>query len=75
LCVSEAIEAGVTHLIVQGIKAGNWTLKDEGDLSNPVVQRYLEQARDHRSAMRVPGAVRDDGAAGRVAAVSAGSEQ
>jgi curli production assembly/transport component CsgG len=62
LCVSEAIEAGVTHLIVQGIKAGNWTLKDEGELSNPVVQRYLEQARDHRSAMRV-------------AAVGAGSQQ
>jgi curli production assembly/transport component CsgG len=41
LCVSEAIEAGVAHLIVQGIQAGNWALQDEASLSNPVVQRYL----------------------------------
>jgi curli production assembly/transport component CsgG len=56
LCVSEAIEAAVLHLVAQGIKAGNWALKDEADLSNPVVRRYLEQVRDKRSAMRMAAA-------------------
>jgi curli production assembly/transport component CsgG len=56
LCVSEAIEAAVVHLVAQGIKAGNWALKDEADLSNPVVRRYLEQVRDKRSAMRMAAA-------------------
>jgi curli production assembly/transport component CsgG len=73
LCVTEAIEAAVTHLVAQGIKAGNWTLKDDKDLSNPVVQRYLEQAREHRSAMRSSGAGPGDSGAARVAAVSLGS--
>jgi curli production assembly/transport component CsgG len=75
LCVSEAIEAAVTHLIVQGIQAGNWTLKDDTDLSNPVVRRYLEQAREHRPAMLSSGAGPGDNGAARVAAVSPGSAQ
>lgn len=41
LCVSEAIEAGVAHLIVQGLKDGNWALKDPAAWNNPVLQRYL----------------------------------
>ena len=41
LCVSEAIEAGVAHLIVQGLKEGSWALKDEATWNNPVLQRYL----------------------------------
>lgn len=43
LCVSEAIEAGVAHLIVQGLKDGSWALKDEAQWHNPVVQRYLAE--------------------------------
>jgi curli production assembly/transport component CsgG len=54
LCVTEAIEAAVTHLIAQGVKAGNWTLQDETDRANPVLQRYLGQAQAQRSAMRLP---------------------
>lgn len=41
LCVKEAIEAGVAHLITQGVKDGNWGLKDPAGWSNPVLQRYL----------------------------------
>jgi len=41
LCVSEAIEAAVVHLVVQGLKDGSWTLKDETGWTSPVVQRYL----------------------------------
>lgn len=42
VCVSEAIEAGVAHLIAQGIKDGNWALQDKAAWSNPVLQRYLK---------------------------------
>lgn len=41
LCVDEAIEAAVVHLIAQGIRAGNWALKDEAGMSSPVLRRYL----------------------------------
>ena len=40
LCVNEAIEAGVAHLIVQGVRDGNWALQDPARWSDPVVQRY-----------------------------------
>jgi curli production assembly/transport component CsgG len=69
LCVNEAIEAAVAHLIVQGIKAGNWALQDDKDLSHPVVQRYLGQVQPHRSAMPSSGGEQ------QVAVVGAGSPQ
>ena len=80
LCVTEAIEAAVTHLIAQGVKAGNWTLQDETDRANPVLQRYLGQAQAQRSAMRLPAGGRaashdishDVSAGSRVAAVGTG---
>jgi curli production assembly/transport component CsgG len=44
LCVNEAIEAAVVHLIAQGIKGGNWTLQNDADKSSPVLKRYLDAA-------------------------------
>jgi curli production assembly/transport component CsgG len=41
LCVAEAIETGVAHLIAQGVKSGNWALNNQADWANPVLQRYL----------------------------------
>lgn len=41
LCVNEAIEAAVLHLIAQGLKDNNWALKDPAGWNNPVLQRYL----------------------------------
>jgi curli production assembly/transport component CsgG len=52
LCVSEAIEAAVVHLVAQGIKSGNWALQDEAALSDPVLKRYLEAAGMKRVAER-----------------------
>jgi curli production assembly/transport component CsgG len=52
LCVSEAIEAAVVHLVAQGILAGNWALQDEAALSDPVLKRYLEAAGMKRVAER-----------------------
>lgn len=55
LCVNEAIEAGVAHLIVQVIQAGNWALRDEASLSHPVVKRYLAD-KDTRYAIKASAA-------------------
>jgi curli production assembly/transport component CsgG len=41
LCVQEAIEAAVIHLIVRGVKDNHWTLKDPLDINSPVFQSYL----------------------------------
>lgn len=41
LCVAEAIEAAVIHLIAQGVKDNNWALKDPASRQHPVLQRYL----------------------------------
>ena len=44
LAVKEAIEAGVVHLIAQGIRDRQWQLADEKDLGSPVLQEYLSDA-------------------------------
>lgn len=81
LCVNEAIEAGVAHLVVQGIQAGNWALKDDKELASPVLRRYLDQAQAQRAAVRAPApasAVAADAGAGvaaHVAAANPGSPQ
>jgi curli production assembly/transport component CsgG len=43
LCVREAIESAVVHLIVRGLKDERWHLKDEKDWSNPMLQAYLAE--------------------------------
>jgi len=52
LCVKEAIEAAVVHLIVQGIKDGNWLLKNDQDINAPVIQNYMNQEKNY--AMMLP---------------------
>ncbi len=44
LCVREAIEAAVVHLIVQGIKGSAWALKNNADMNNALVQAYLKES-------------------------------
>lgn len=44
LSVKEAIEAAVIHLTIQGIKDGNWRLRNEEDWNSPILQRYLAAA-------------------------------
>jgi curli production assembly/transport component CsgG len=76
LCVSEAIEAAVTHLVAQGIQAGNWTLQNEADLANPVLRRYLERVPGRRAvvaAATAAPAAQGASVEARVAAVPAGS--
>jgi len=51
LCVKEAIEAAVVHLVVQGVKDQVWALKNEQDWSAPVVQSYLRQGSDQAAQL------------------------
>ncbi len=44
LCVNEAIEAAVLHLIVQGLQKNLWALKNAADINHPLVQAYLKEA-------------------------------
>ena len=44
LSVKEAIEAAVIHLTVQGLKDGNWRLRNNADWESPLIQRYLAAA-------------------------------
>lgn len=46
LCVREAIEAAVVHLIVQGLNDHVWALKDDKDWNAPVIQSYLKEGND-----------------------------
>jgi curli production assembly/transport component CsgG len=47
LCVKEALEAAVVHLIVQGVKDGAWALKNEKDANTPVFQAYLREINEY----------------------------
>lgn len=44
LCVREALEAAVAHLVVQGLAEGRWQLRDEKDWSHPLLKEYLAEA-------------------------------
>lgn len=44
LCVREAIEAGVIHLVAQGIRDGVWELKDERDRGSSLLAPAGEDA-------------------------------
>ena len=47
LCVKEAIENAVMHLIVQGLKDRAWALKEDKDWNSPVIQAYLREASEY----------------------------
>lgn len=47
LCVKEAIEAAVIHLIAQGIRDSQWFLENENEFGSPVLQEYLREASEH----------------------------
>jgi curli production assembly/transport component CsgG len=76
LCVGEAIESGVVHLIAQGVKAGNWTLKNNNDINHPILQRYLGERGTLYDRQAVAGNNPDDASeAGRILnAVPAGKK-
>ena len=55
LCVKDAIEAAVIHLVTEGLKDKSWTLKNEKDWYSPVLQKYLKQQEKNASGPKVAG--------------------
>jgi curli production assembly/transport component CsgG len=43
LCVREALEAAVVHLVVQGLRDKVWSLKNEQDWNSPVLRAFLKE--------------------------------
>jgi curli production assembly/transport component CsgG len=54
LCVREAIEAAVVHLIVQGVESHTWDLKAASDWSNPVIQKYAGESNGYLKEVELP---------------------
>ena len=51
ICVNEAIESALTHLIVQGVANQTWALKNDQDWYDPTMQRYLQEDRQYAQDM------------------------
>lgn len=51
LCVNEAIESALVHLIVQGVANQSWALKDMKDWYDPTMQRYLQENAGYAQTM------------------------
>lgn len=51
LCVKEAIEAAVVHLIVQGLRDSVWALKNDKDWESPIIQTYLDENNQYLSGL------------------------
>lgn len=51
ICVNEAIESALTHLIVQGVANQTWALKNDQDWYDPTMQRYLQEDRKYAQDM------------------------
>lgn len=46
LCVADAIEAALIHLIVQGLQDSSWALKNPADMDSAIVKTYQEEQRN-----------------------------
>jgi curli production assembly/transport component CsgG len=42
LCLRDAIEAAVIHLVVQGVRENHWTLRNPADIDAPVIKAYVD---------------------------------
>ncbi|RZI41901.1 curli production assembly/transport protein CsgG [Herbaspirillum sp. HC18] len=49
LCVREAVESAVLHLIAQGLRDRIWALKNDADIASPVLQAYLKEGQEYSS--------------------------
>jgi len=45
LCLRDAIEAAVIHIIVQGVRENHWTLRNPADIDTPVMKAYIDAQR------------------------------
>lgn len=48
LCVQDAIESAVIHLIAEGIQDNSWALFSADDLASPVLKKYIDEAQQQK---------------------------
>jgi curli production assembly/transport component CsgG len=65
LCVQEAIEAAVVHLLVQGIKDNHWALNNPDDINSPIIQAYLKAQRMYLTKSEAEQIMKKSGAAAK----------
>lgn len=53
LCVKDAIESAVIHLVTQGLLDKSWSLKNEKDWNLPILQKYLHQEENKISSSKI----------------------
>jgi curli production assembly/transport component CsgG len=53
LCVRDAIEAAVIHLIIQGARENHWAFKNPADLNSPIVRGYVDAQRAYLTRQEV----------------------
>ncbi|KQQ87560.1 curli production assembly/transport protein CsgG [Massilia sp. Leaf139] len=58
MCVREAIEAAVAHLIVQGIGDGSWQLANAAEFDLPIMQKYVRE--NANQSMKISTATSDN---------------
>jgi len=46
IAVKEAIDKAVQSMIIEGITAGLWSLKDNKDIESPIIQNYLKEKQE-----------------------------
>ncbi|SIT93624.1 curli production assembly/transport component CsgG [Pontibacter indicus] len=46
IAVKEAIDKAVQSLVIEGIQAGYWKLKNKDDLEHPIIQAYFHERED-----------------------------
>lgn len=49
LCVQDAIESAVIHLIAEGIQDNSWALFSADDLASPVLKKYIDEAQQQKT--------------------------
>lgn len=54
LCVLNALEAGVAHLIAGGIRDKLWELANPDDVNSPIIQAYLNEQKELRENAQPP---------------------
>ncbi|MCX6328347.1 MAG: curlin [Bacteroidia bacterium] len=53
MCVQEAIEKAVHDLIIEGVVAKLWNLKNPDDMKHPLIQNYLKEKQDVEVKVKV----------------------
>lgn len=60
LCVRDAIESAVIHLIIMGVRENHWALQNPADMDAPIVKSYLDAQRAYLTRSEAELIIQDD---------------